>query len=458
MKMKKRLLSWCLAVVLACSVFSGCSTPADDKGNSGSGEPVQNEPVVQNEPSNQAENPQNTASFTAVNGEVKEIAGERSRSDEEIGKNYSEFSLNLLKAGLAECKDGNYMVSPASLLFALNMAALGAEGDTYTEMTNVYAEGASKKDIAEFSKNMMEALEKSGQVGVANSLWINSDKPYRADESYLNLIRQYYSASGAQLSFGENPEELCGTINGWIKEKTKGMLENVLDKIEPDAFMYIVNALAFEGKWKEEYQEYQITNNRNFKDAYGKQQSMKSLNSTETTYLSYGGAKGFMKDYEGGELAFVTILPEDESISLDEFFSKQDSDFWTAYYNSRSNEDVITVTPAFKFDYGTEMQEILKKMGMNLAFTEEADFSGMINDEDNGQLMISRVIHKTHIELDETGTKAAAATIIEMEDGCAEPFEPVEIKEVILDRPFAFAIVNKTTGLPIFMGVVNTLA
>ena len=119
---------------------------------------------------------------------------------------------------------------------------------------------------------------------------------------------------------------------------------------------------------------------------------------------------------------------------------------------------MITVTPAFKFDYGTEMQEILKKMGMNLAFTEEADFSGMINDEDNGQLMISRVIHKTHIELDETGTKAAAATIIEMEDGCAEPFEPVEIKKVILDRPFAFAIVNKTTGLPIFMGVVNTLA
>ena len=428
----KRLISFLLAGIMCCTLLGGCDGYSGD--------------------------------YTTVKGDVFELPNESIVGGAELNKMYSEFSMNLLKSLYEEGETGNIMISPSSILFALDMAALGAEGDTYTEMTNLFAKGASKNDIAIFSKNLKETLESSGVVDVANSLWINDDKDYKANVAYLNLLRQYYSASAAQVSFGANPEELCQTINKWISEKTKGMINNALDRVNTDAFIYIVNALAFEGKWKEEYKEYQISHNRTFKSENGEKQQMKALNSTEYIYLEYGGATGFKKEYEGGDMSFVAILPDDENISIHDFLSNCPDDFWTRFYDSRHTETVITLLPAFSFDYGAELREILIKMGMELPFSDSADFTGMVSRNNDtgdaeGRPKISRIIHKTHIELDEKGTKAAAATIIEAVDGCTsvDPAPAPKIKEVILDRPFAFAIVDNNTGLPVFMGIVNTM-
>ena len=426
----KRIISILLVLAMGCSILSGCS------GNSGD--------------------------YTAVKGDILGLPTESTVEGIELKKMYNEFSINILKNVYAVEGKGSIMISPASILFALNMAALGAEGDTYTEMTNLYAKGATKNDIATFSKSLKETLESSGIVNVANSLWINEDKSYKANVEYLNLLRQYYSASAAQMSFEQTPE-LKDIINAWIKEKTNDMIENALDKIDPEAFMYIVNCLSFEGKWKEEYKDYQITYDHRFTSGEGKTQQMKSLNSTENLYLEYGGAKGFLKEYEGGDMSFVAILPDDENVSIMEFLNNCSEDFWTQFYDSRNREAVITLLPAFSFDYGAELREILMKMGMILPFTKDADLSGMVTQNDNTNdakisPIISRIIHKTHIELDEKGTKAAAATIIEAVDGCTSVDAPApQLKRVILDRPFIYAIVDNNTGLPIFMGVVDSL-
>ena len=431
----KKMVSLILVIVMCGSLLTGCG---DGKG-----------------------------SYTQVKGDVLQLPEESTIENAELNKMYSEFSMHILKTVHDDNSQENILISPASILFALNMAALGAEGDTYTEMTDLYAKGATKYDIAEFSKNMRDILESSGIVNVANSLWINKDVPFRADEAYLNLLRQYFSAAATQESFSNHTGELLNNINGWIKEKTNGMIDNALNAIDIEAFMYIINALVFEGKWKEEYEDYQITYEKMFKSVSGKNQPMKSMNSSENMYLEYGGAKGFKKNYDGEKMSFVAILPEDENITIQEFLNNCQDDFWTQFYDSRKAETVIALLPSFSFDYTVELSEALKKLGMVLPFSLDADFSGMASSknnkddmipDDSKSLAISQIIHKTHIELDEKGTKAAAATVLVVTAACdSVDSAPPEPKEVILDRPFAFAIVDNNTGLPVFMGIINTM-
>ena len=160
-----------------------------------------------------------------------------------------------------------------------------------------------------------------------------------------------------------------------------------------------------------------------------------------------------MKYYKDGKFGFAALLPE-EGMTPEEYISQLSADGFTELFQNKQYGTVHIAMPKFSSDYDTELSTILKMLGVEQAFTETADFSKM-GKTDTGLLFISRVLHKTHIEVDESGTKAAAVTSVEM-NKATSAFEE-NPKEVILDRPFVYAIMDMDTGLPVFMGVLNSV-
>ncbi len=218
--------------------------------------------------------------------------------------------------------------------------------------------------------------------------------------------------------------------------------------------MYLINALAFEGEWETKYEKDQVNENGSFTNHQGTAETVAMLNSTESQYITGDHVTGFVKNYEGGDYAFLALLPEEDTAVAD-FIASMDGEVFLELYDNRSYQDVLVQIPEFTYDYDTELSETLSGMGMTEAFTEAADFSRMAQT-DTGLLYINRVLHKTHIEVDRAGTKAAAVTAVEMTNEAAM-LEPEETPTVYLNRPFVYAIIDTETGLPIFLGSVNTI-
>lgn len=381
---------------------------------------------------------------------------ERPVPAENMNEAYIDFSVELFKRSLTEGE--NSMISPASVEFALVMALNGADGDTLTEMLTVLCPGATTEEINSFVKDLdsMMTYCNGADFHIANSMWTNETILGDClNETFANTVKDDLGAEAHMLPFND---KAVSEINEWVDENTDGMISELLNEISPDVAMYLINAIAFEGEWEEEYKEHQINENDIFTNADGLEEQARMLNETGIDYFENNSATGFMKYYEGREYAFLAMLPKEEG-PIEDFVINMTADDYMSFYESHTTEyDVITKLPCFTYSYGLNMNDALKEMGMPTAFTEGvADFSPMVTDP-SVNLFISNVIHKTYIELDETGTKAAAVTAVEMQCESEAYEEPKEVKEVILDRPFVYAIVDVETGLPVFIGIVNSVA
>ena len=404
-----------------------------------------------------------TGDYSKTTGKAMKLTKKSKVNDEQMTSGYNSFALKSLKESINSetDKNKNLMISPASLMFALDMAAMGAQGKTYKQMAALIAKGATKKDLTRFAKEYRKKLEKSGLMNIANSIWINENNlknnNVKINEEYLNLLRKQYKAAAASLKFDETAKE---QINAWISDKTKGMIKKGVDTLSDDSLMLIINAMAFEGVWKKKYEDYQINEDGEFTNSEGKKEKAKMLTSEESIYLHSDDAQGFLKYYEGDKYAFMAILPNDSSISINDYITGLDDDALEKFYASRTSTEVDTMTPAFTFDYNITMNDMLKAMGMKKAFDKDADFKKMLDPDTvtpDILLYIGSVIQKTHIELDENGTKAAAVTIVDIKCEATSVRDPEPRKRVILDRPFAFAIMDTETGTPVFIGIVNSV-
>lgn len=381
---------------------------------------------------------------------------ERPVPAEDMNEAYADFSVELFKRSLTDGE--NSLISPASVEFALVMALNGADGDTLTEMLTVLCPGATTEEINAFvaDLNSMLTYSRESEFYVANSVW--SNETILGDclnETYANTLKEDMNAEAHMLPFDAKAVD---KINDWVDENTDGMITELLKEIPPDAAMYLINAMTFEGEWSEAYEEYQIREGEVFTNALGEEEEARMLCETGNLYLENDDATGFIKYYEGGEYAFMAMLPKEEG-SIEDYVANMSGEDYIAFYESLTSEyDVVTQLPCFTYSYDLTLNDALIEMGMPTAFTEgAADFSPMVTDP-TVNLYISNVIHKTYIELDENGTKAAAVTAVEMSCESAAFEEPKEVKEVILNRPFVYAIVDTSTGMPIFMGTVNSVA
>ena len=358
----------------------------------------------------------------------------------------SGLSLRLLRQ---EMEDGeNVLLSPLSILCALSMTANGARGETLAQMEQVL--GMPVESLNAYLLACRKALpdEKKCRVSLANSIWFRDDDSLTVEKDFLQTNAAWYEADLYQLPFNS---AACKAINDWVRKKTGGMIPEILQEISPDAAMYLINALSFEAEWQTIYQEASIRDGV-FTTEDGQQQTVPMMYSKEYRYLETGTATGFLKYYDGKNCAFAALLPK-EGITLGSCMDSLTGEQLHDLLASPESVEVWAGIPKFESTYETNLCDTLEALGMTDAFDGQlADFSG-IGSSTEGNLTISQVLHKARIAVDEKGTKAGAATAV-VEEPAEAPSDP---KEVLLNRPFLYLLIDCREQFPVFIGTITTL-
>lgn len=391
----------------------------------------------------------NTAQTGSVNLMSGITAGEVKRStvpSEDPGAAFTEFSLRLLQNSIKEGE--NTLISPLSILCALGMTANGADNETLTQMENTF--GMSVDELNQYLYNYIQSLPQGDKykLTLADAIWIRNSEDVAIQEEFLQANADWYDAGLYQAPFDASTVK---DINDWVRENTDGMIQDILNDIQPEDIMYLVNALAFDAEWQSIYGEHQIRNGI-FTAADGTEQVAEMMSSEEHCYLEDESATGFLKYYAEGSYAFVALLPN-EGISTAEYIASLSGKKLQEMLDNVQKTTVHASTPKFQCEYSVEISQPLMSMGMVNAFDpQEADFSRM-GTAGQGNLYISTVLHKTYIAVDEKGTKAGAATAVGI-DTLSAPMDP---KYVRLDRPFVYMLIDCEEKLPVFIGTLESL-
>ena len=359
----------------------------------------------------------------------------------------ADFGVRLFQTTMEDGK--NTLISPLSVLYALAMTANGADSETLAQMEQVL--GMDAENLNSFMLAYMDLLpkDKACKMSLANSIWFKDDPRFEVKESFLQTNADYYDASIYKAAFDQGT---LNDINAWVKKHTDGMIPEILDKIPEDAIMYLVNALAFEAEWDEIYEKTQVWGG-DFTTEDGTRQDVEMMHSQENAYLEDDLATGFIKYYKGRKYAFVALLPN-AGVTVSEYVDSLTGEHLLEMLSDPEHVQTIVTLPKFETEYDIEMSAHLEAMGMPDAFDYRvADFSrmGTYTGEDVN-ICIDRVIHKTFISVAEKGTKAGAATVVEMDTEGAMSVE--DYREVVLDRPFVYMLIDCETNLPFFIGTM----
>ncbi len=377
-------------------------------------------------------------------------SSDHSESNEEpVNIKVSEkFATNFFKLA-AKKPDSNIVVSPYSVSTALSMAYNGAGSKTKTEMQNVLdytglSDEAVNQQNSSLYKSLMQ-VNPSSELTVANAMFAN--KNFEFVKAFMDSNQKYYGAKLETLDFADL--STVNKINNWVKDNTKSKIPSILDKVAPDAVLYLVNAVYFKGVWLDEFKKDE-TQPVDFKLSNGSKKTVEMMNrSAKMSYFAGNNFQAVMLPYKDKRLQMCIFLPDKKS-NITAFINSLTSESWSEWREQFRKEEGHLGLPRFKVEYKTELSEVLKAAGMPCAFEDNcADFKKMI--EQNA--MISRVLHKTYLEVNEKGTEAAAATAIEMSVTSA-PMNPKPPFEMICDRPFVVAIRDEKTNAILFVGAI----
>ena len=352
---------------------------------------------------------------------------------------YLNFTASLLQHTFS---GDNLLLSPLSAADALCLTMEGATGETRQQMETVLGEAETMGGY--FSTIRRETGE---QLTMADSVWIRNDPSLSVNDTFLAIAAEDYQAEVFSAPFDENTRQ---DINTWVEDRTDGEIQNLIEQIQGSEMLYLINTTLFDAKWQDKYEDNEIRD-RDFTTVSGKTTQVKMMYSDEDTYLENDFCTGLLKYYEGKDYAFVGLLP-DEDITIYQLVDRLDGDTLHKLISGRISAEVEAGIPVFSGDTKLELADILPDMGMPLAFSPGADFLDMAT-YDGQNLYIGRVIHQTRIEVNEQGTKAAAATAVIMESGAAETSS--NSYTVILNRPFVYMLVDMRQEIPIFIGVMT---
>ena len=350
-----------------------------------------------------------------------------------------DFAVNLFREAAQEGE--NTLVSPLSVLTALAMAANGAEGDTLTQMETTL--GGTREDLNQW----LGGFKDDDQLKQANGIWVKDDQKFTPNDDFLTTVQKAYDAILTEAPFDEATRD---EINDWVRQETDGMIDGIVDEIPEEAIMYLINALSFEAAWENPYDEFQVQDGV-FTTEDGRELDVEMMYGTAYDYLRTENATGFRQWYENEDYAFVALLPN-EGVTVAELVDSLTGEELSKLLEKPEEDVVQTAIPKFEAESDFELSEALTNMGMDKVFDDAlANFSSLGTYE-NRNIYIDRVLHKTAIQVAEQGTKAGAATAVEIVCGSAAFGPAEEPTTVYLDRPFVYMIVERETGLPLFMG------
>ena len=353
----------------------------------------------------------------------------------DFSEGFNAFSVNLL----LQCykKGQNILISPYSVYAAVSMLNNGASKETKKQIEEMFGVSADVSNNA--VAYLMQYGDKKDIVKTANSIWLNENLKMSVKDAFLKTCGNYYRSAVMRAPFSDS--ETLEAINNWVDENTKHRIKKVLNSLTDDQAMVLINAMTFDGIWREPFYE-DDTAKKPFYHADGSKEEINMMFGSADRYFENDYMTGMDKKYENG-YSFRAILPKDGH-TLEDVLAA--FDFTNVPYRPSSG---ITVSmPKFEDRSEVTLNEMLKRLGMEDAFTSKADFSAITEDE---KLMVSQVIHKTFIKVDEKGTEAAAVTAITMEAACV--MEPEPYYYVNLDHPFLYMIMDDINNIPLFIGV-----
>ncbi|XP_059118308.1 leukocyte elastase inhibitor [Peromyscus eremicus] len=366
------------------------------------------------------------------------------------------FALELFRTLNENNSTGNIFISPFSISSALAMVFLGTKGNTAAQLSKTFHFDAVEDIHSRFQSLNAEVSKRGAShiLKLANRLY--GEKTYNFLPEFLASTQKMYGADLASVDFQNASEDARKAINQWVKGQTEGKIPELLAEGVVDSMtkLVLVNAIYFKGLWKEKFKKQDTTDapfRLNKKD-------------TKTVKMMYQKKKfpfGYIQDlkckvlempYQGEELSMIILLPEDTEDpstglkKIEEQLTLEKLHEWTKRENLETI-DVHVKLPRFKLEESYTLNSNLGRLGVQDLFSSgKADLSGMSGSRD---LFISKIIHKSFVEVNEEGTEAAAAT-----GGIAMFCMLLPEEEFTVDHPFIFFIRHNPTANVLFLGRV----
>lgn len=366
----------------------------------------------------------------------------------EIIQSSNAFGFEIFnKINTEDNDEKNLFISPLSMTMALGMTMNGAAGDTEVAMQNTLGfDGLDNESINDAYLNLSTSLlnaDSKVDFSLANSIWYRLG--FNVLQTFIDVNKEYFDAEVEELDFSR--ADAVDIINDWIEDKTNDKIKDVIKEISPQTVMFLINAIYFKGTWKYEFDENKTANdvfidqNNELVEAPTMQQqalfNYYENNLFQSVELPYGDEKFNM----------LLFLPKEGKTSNDIISEMSDAN-WNEWTSGLAKSDSIIIhLPKFKIEYDKKLKNNLVDMGMGVAFSDMADFSNMTPES----VFISEVIHKSFVEVNEEGTEAAAVTVVVVELTTANPEGIIELH---FNKPFVFAIYEKSTNAILFLGEV----
>ncbi len=339
----------------------------------------------------------------------------------------------------------NVVISPLSINQAFGMAVNGASGENLNEMLEVLGY-QTNEDLNEAFQNLRTALETADpkvELSIANSAWYRDD--YVIKDAFFQSLKEYYNAQIEGLDFN-NTSQALKIINNWVDKNTKGKIPEIIDDIKSNHILFLINAVYFNGEWTSRFDKKQ-TKDAAFYLSNSEEISVKMMYQKEHFELLYQEDYRALKLPYGDASFYMTIILPNEDVSVDEIISSLNKETAGVLKNTYMANEVEVYLPRFKTECEYNLIPALKAIGMKRAFSDPSGFHNIANDG----IIISDVIHKTFIDVNEKGTEAAAATSI----GFVETSMPPSSIVFRVDRPFVFLINEKVSGAVLFAGKIE---
>jgi serpin B len=344
---------------------------------------------------------------------------------------------------------GNVVLSPYSIGVAMAMALSGARGATEEEMTKALMQTLPRPRLDLANQHLMEALLRNGGTTPENRILIGNALVAagpRVEPDYLADVKTHYRSRVFRQAKTE-------TINAWVSEKTGGMIPNAFGDPPKNLALLLINAIYFKAAWANPFKT-EFTKDGEFQLADGRRVTKPMMHlRSKFPFVNGQGFRAIRIPFSNETLGFIVVLP-DETDGVDAVLGTLGADEQKALLGQlgpESQSEVELAMPKFKIDYSASLKDAFKALGMRLAFTDAADFSGIFGERAKG-FYIDQILHIAVIEISEQGVKAAAVTALPFQKSAPRP-EP-KIESFIVDRPFLFFVVDHATGAVLFEGRV----
>ncbi|XP_055925529.1 leukocyte elastase inhibitor-like [Argiope bruennichi] len=360
------------------------------------------------------------------------------------------LAINMMKT-LAEKEPGdNICISPLSLVCTLSMLLCGACGDTASEIIEVLGlKDVSKRELDACFNRLLSSLGKSGSaytLECANAAIIQQNFPIK--DGYKKKLNSF-RALLIQDDFAKHPLAVVDRINKWTKSKTHGVIDRLLDSLDPDTAMVLLNAIYFKGRWMKKFKKNGTSLGAFFNRSTGEKQMEMMHLKEEFDYGEFENCQALLLPYRGKDISMLILLPFSKD-GLDDLEKKLTSDFVRMFRGNMQKTKVEVSLPRFRIEYFKSLKETFQQLGMRKAFDSAADLSGIC---DHVNFSVSDIIQKSVVEVNEDGTVAVAVTAAFTVPACGNLNE----EYFIVDHPFLFTIYDIRNDTILFIGRIVEL-